>query len=425
MRHFLFEEQEYRIRTTFRRHREPDAARALTKLLRKTGAGKRSGGGGFSRSRGTRIVTRQKCVAKAHYSNSLGAHRVQLEYYLTREGTERDGSRAKLYGTDLEEYRRHMVDKNFRVFLSPQSDKINLTRLANAFIKRLELQTGYTLYWQAANHYNTAHPHAHLLINGVDQNGREVSFSRDMIKTFMREASRDLCTAQLGTRSREELRLEKEKELTAPRYTKLDGRIKELTEGNRVRLDGLTLNRERILARLEYLRTLKLCVYKDGAYRLSPRWEEDLKANGRYNAFLTSRKGLLYTDAARLRVYAGSEGVISGKVTKIFRTDGDASDNHAAIIECPDGKAWFVPLFRKPEIRDKDAKSPLQEGEYVTLKTYENQKGRLTPVIYRKDIRALRQEIKKQRYGGKLAEAILSENPFKKETIRRAADAGT
>jgi type IV secretory pathway VirD2 relaxase len=157
MRHFLFEE----------------AVRALVKLLRKTGPGKHSGGGFPG---GTGIDARQKCVVKAQYSNSVEAHRAQLEHYLTREGTERDGSRTKLYGTDLEEYRRHMVDKNFRIFLSPKSDKTDLTRLANTFIKRLELQTGKKFYWQAANHHNAAHPHAHLLINGVDQNGRDITF---------------------------------------------------------------------------------------------------------------------------------------------------------------------------------------------------------------------------------------------------------
>jgi hypothetical protein len=180
------------------------------------------------------------------------------------------------------------------------------------------------------------------------------------------------------------MRLEEEQELGASRYTKLDGRIKELCDGsNRVDLKGLTFNRERIQARLERLKTLGLCVYKDGAYRLPPRWDENLKANGRYNAFLKAREGLIYTDAAELRVYSGKEGRISGKVTKILRTDGDASDNHAVIVETPDGKAWFVPLFKPPEIRNGKTRGTLREGAYITLETYTNQKGRLTPVIFK------------------------------------------
>ena len=190
MRHFLFEEKEYRINTRFRRKRnEQDSAQALARLLRNKSPRHASCGG-----RGVRKTdARQKCVAKMQYSSSIDAHRLQLEHYLVREGTDRDGSRAKLYGTDLEAYKQNMVEKNFRIFLSPQSDRVDLTDLTKRFITKLELQTGYKLYWQAANHYNTSHPHAHLLINGVDKNGKEITFPKDIVKTFMRETARTIC----------------------------------------------------------------------------------------------------------------------------------------------------------------------------------------------------------------------------------------
>jgi hypothetical protein len=411
MTHFLFEDQAYRINIRFRRKRnEQDSAKTLARLLRHKSPRRSSGG------RGPRVDARQKCIAKMQYSSSLKAHRLQLEQYLTREGTERDGSRAKLYGTDLAEYKQNMTEKNFRIFLSPQSDKVNLTELTEKFVKKLELQTGYKLYWQAANHYNTAHQHAHLLINGVDKNGKEIKqFPKDIVKTFMRETARNLCTAQLGIRTREELELEKERELTAPRYTKLDERIKDLCFGGyRVDLEGVSLNRERILTRLEYLRGLKLCIYQDGGYKLSPQWEENLRANGRYNTFLKARDRLVYTSPSQLKVYTGATGQITGKVTKIYRTDEDASDSHALILETPAGKAYFIPLFKRPELRDGEQKMALKEGELVTVKTYESQKGRLTPLLYRAPVKKLKQEIKKQNTSGKLADEILStkENVF-------------
>jgi hypothetical protein len=416
VRHFLFEQQkEYRINPQFRRKRnEQDSAQALARLLRNKSPRRASGGRGIRKT-----DARQNCVAKMQYSKSIDAHRLQLEHYLVREGTERDGSRAKLYGTELEAYKQHMVEKNFRIFLSPQSDKVNLRELTEKFVKRLELQTGYKLYWQAANHYNTAHPHAHLLINGVDKTGKEITFPKDIVKTFMRETARDMCTSQLGIRTREEIELEKERALTSPRYTKLDMRIKELCFGGyRVDLEGLTVNREKILTRLEHLRTLKLCVYRDGGYKLSPRWEDDLRANGRYNAFLKARDGLAYSDPSRLSVYSGSQGQISGKVTKIYRTDGDASDSHAVVLETPGGKAYFVPLLKKPELRDGETRAALKEGDLVTVKTYESQRGRLTPLLYRAPVKRLKQEIKKQNASGKLADEIL--NTKEKLFSRRA-----
>jgi type IV secretory pathway VirD2 relaxase len=223
MKHFLFEDKEYKIKPSFQRGKpEGDSAKELAKLLRnnKPSGGGRSGGGQ------RKTDERQNCVVKVQYSKSLDAHKVQLEKYLTREGTERDGSRAKLYGSDTDEYKENMVNKNFRIFLSPQSDKVDLKVLSETFVKRLEVATGYRLYWQAANHYNTAHPHTHLLINGRDKMGRDVNIPRDIVKTFMREYARDICTSQIGSRTHEDIKIEKEKQLQANRHTKLDEKIR-------------------------------------------------------------------------------------------------------------------------------------------------------------------------------------------------------
>jgi len=389
MRHFLFETKEYRIKPYFKRHKkEQDSAVALAKLIKRLTPRSRKGlggnRGGFLR-RG--VDARQKCVVKMNYSKSIKAHYKQLNEYLVREGTDIDGGRAKLYGTDLQEYKSNIVEKNFRIFLSPQSDKINLNDMTEQFIKKLEQQTGYTFYWQAANHYNTAHPHAHLLINGRDKNGKEVDIPRDIVKTFMREYARDICTQQIGYRTAFEIALEKEKELEARRFTKLDQNIKELGgDSGKIYTNQIYSDRERVLIRLENLRKLGMCTYDNGAYQLSAQWEENLRANARYNTFLTARSDLKYTDPSKLKVYTGEHGIISGKVTKIYKLEDDASDNHAVVIESLDGKAaYFVPLFKAPMLHDGKDKSRLKEGEFVSIKTYETQRGRLTPVIFKRE----------------------------------------
>jgi len=121
-------------------------------------------------------------MVKMQYSNSIEAHRVQLKYYLIRGGTGLDGVAPELFGSDNEEYMKNMAAKNFRVFLSPKSPDVDLKLLSERFIAKLKKQTGYQLYWQGACHYNTAHPHAHLLINGFDRQGREIEFPKDVVK---------------------------------------------------------------------------------------------------------------------------------------------------------------------------------------------------------------------------------------------------
>jgi len=427
MRHFLFEDKEYSINPQFKRqwNREQDSAKALALLLR--AAGRRGGKRSFC-SRGVMrraIDARQKCVVKMQYSDSRNAHRLQLEKYLVREGTDIGGGHAKLYGTESDEYRKNMVERNFRIFLSPQSGKVDLKALAEKFMLKLQRAAGHKLYWQAANHYNTAHPHAHLLINGMDKAGKQVEIPKDIVKTFMREYARDICTAQLGIRTRKELDIEKEQELTARRYTRLDRRIKELCNGTfKVNSAGAinTHERERIMARIESLRKMKLCVYKDGAYKLSPRWEENLRANGRYNSFLKARSVLRYSKPASLRVFSGGQGQLIGKVTKVYRTDGDASDNHAIILESLDGKAYFVPLFKRPEVWVdvfKNLKEPLGEGALVSIKTYEGQRGRLTPIMFKREAGQVRNEIQQKGYSGTLALELLNAADRKEKHIDR------
>lgn len=407
MRHFLFEEKEYKIKPAFRRNKkERDSAAELARLLKRTGA-KRAGSAGGGAGRKT--DARQKCVVKAQYSNSIEAHRVQLEKYLAREGTALDGSPASLFGTDIEEYKENMAGKNFRIFLSPQSDKADLKALTEKFVKRLETGTGYQFYWQGACHYNTAHPHAHLLINGTDKHGKDVEIPRDVIKTFMREAARDICTSQLGSRSRADMELEREKEAEARRFTRLDEQIKTLCGGTfRPDAQGAGKDRARVLRRLECLAKLGLCKYESGGYKLSPRWEENLKTNGRYNAFLHSRGVLRYSPPASLRLYQGSAKAVTGKVAKIYRTDGDASDNHAVVLEGLDGRAYFVPLFKKPSVRDGEKTAALKEGDLITLKSFENSKGRLTPLMFKTDEERARKLAKTGGYEGKLAAELQS-----------------
>ena len=415
MRHFLFEDKEYKIRATFKRRVIRDAATELARLLRRSSYGRYGGyRGGSSSSR--KADLRQRCVAKMQYSNSIEAHRKQLEEYLVREGTALDGSQAALFGTDIEEYRSHMAKKNFRIFLSPESPDINLDALAERFITKLEKQTGYKLYWQRACHYNTGHPHVHLLINGVDRNGKEITLPRDIVKTFMRETARDICTSQAGVRTQRDLDREKEQALQSSRWTKLDNHIHDLCSGlYRIIPSNITFEKQRTLARLETLRALKLCKYENGGYTFRKNWEDDLQANSKYNTYLKAREQLQYSDPAAMKIYSGEEGLITGKVTKIFRTDDDASDNHAVILEGLDGKAYFVPLLKRPELlarpqnrlpNESLKRSFLKEGELVSIKAYKTQRGRLTPIFLKQDIKNIQKDIRKNNHTGKLASSV-------------------
>jgi hypothetical protein len=189
-----------------------------------------------------------------------------------------------------------------------------------------------------------------------------------------------------GLRSRGDILIEREKELSASRWTRLDKRLSGLNSPSGVNLENVGTDKRRFLARLEALRKLNLCRYEGGSYHLNSNWEESLKTNGRYNTFLKAREELAVPN---LSVYSGEAGRITGRVLKVFRVDGDASDNHAVVVKTPEGKNWFVPLFKQPELRDGAEKTALTEGEFVSIQTYKSQKGRLTPLFYKARERAV------------------------------------
>jgi hypothetical protein len=168
----------------------------------------------------------------------------------------------------------------------------------------------------------------------------------------------------------------------------------------------LAFNHCFLRARLDALRKIGLCAYGDGGYRLKDGWADALNANGRYNAFLAAREALRYTPREAFRLYSGDAGKIAGKVTKVYRTDGDASDNHAVVLEALDGKAYFVPLFKAPEAWDKGERKPLAEGDFLAIQPRENQKGRLTPSMYKTGERSLRRLAAAGKHTGPLAAEI-------------------
>ena len=404
---------DYQISPEWKPHQRKKSSMALglaaLYILRKYRSGKKkkgSSGGSSGRSSSSYVKdTRQRCTVKMHYSKSMGAHKEQLNRYLVKEGKGKEGETPILYGTPEDEYRKNMTNKNFRIFLSPASNSIPLEALTKTFLTSLEAQTGYKLYWVAAEHYDTAHHHVHLLINGTDKNGKDVFFPPDVVKTFMRENARNICTSLVGSRSKEDIQKEKKGLFTANRYTYLDEQIKARLINNQFRPKQYVKENESLLKRLDHLQTLGLCTYKDDKYLFTQSWENTLRTNGRYNAFIGSRKELKHTNEQNLKLYDGTQGKVSGVITKIYKTD-EVSDNHAILLEGIDGNAYFIPLFWKPDVR---------KGENVEIVPEKNQRGRLSPKVYKKSQEDIISEIDKKDYKKGYAD-------FLKKTQKKSVD---
>ena len=178
-----------------------------------------------SRSRGA--IVKARVVRHAGRGAPLATHL----NYLRREGVTRDGEKAKLFGpgasdADPKDFAERCEDNrhHFRFIVSPDDavEMSDLKGFTRELVGQMEKDLGTKLDWVAVDHWNTEHPHVHLIVRGVREDGENLVISRDYIKEGMRDRARDLITQELGPRTDHEIRRTLERQVDAERWTNLD-----------------------------------------------------------------------------------------------------------------------------------------------------------------------------------------------------------
>ncbi|QJU57134.1 DUF3363 domain-containing protein [Sphingomonas sp. AP4-R1] len=181
-----------------------------------------------ARTRG--VVVKARVVRLGGRNAPLATHLS----YLRRDGVTRDGEKARLFGpgggdVDAKGFAERSADDrhHFRFIVSPD-DAVEMSDL-KAFTRdlagQMEQDLGTRLDWAAVDHWNTEHPHVHLIVRGVRDDGENLVISRDYIKEGMRDRARDLVTQELGPRTDLEIRRTLERQIDAERWTSLDRQL--------------------------------------------------------------------------------------------------------------------------------------------------------------------------------------------------------
>jgi type IV secretory pathway VirD2 relaxase len=181
-----------------------------------------------ARTRGA--VIKARVVRHSGRSAPLGTH---LDY-LRRDGVTRDGEKARLFGPGTEEadgrgFAERCEDDrhHFRFIVSPD-DAVEMSDLKSFtldLVGQMEKDLDTRLDWVAADHWNTEHPHVHLIVRGIRDDGQDLVISRDYIKEGMRDRTRDLITQELGPRTDLDIRRALERQIEAERWTQLDRQL--------------------------------------------------------------------------------------------------------------------------------------------------------------------------------------------------------
>lgn len=334
----------------------------------------------YQRSEEFLTSRRQQCTLKLSYSRKLKSHKDFLDRYLPQKNKSHVIEKPEIFGNiSLASYKKKMVATNFKWIFSPEEtmEPEIMKGAVKDWVKRLEFKTGHKFDWQAAIHTDTAHPHAHILINGVDKDGKGFRFSRNIVTSEARNQAQECLTNILGERRQELIDAANDRRIIADRFTEYDEFLQSLEKpvendkrfGTSIfRMSDVTYQR-----RLEHLKDLGIAEYSDGKYLLEHNWQDTLKSLGRYNTFIDARRHLHGKEKYNLVLYTEDMGPIKGNVRFLYMMDDEATWSNAYVIQDKNGKGYFVPLFNPPDV------NLLFKNVSLSLKT--SQSGKLTPVV--------------------------------------------
>jgi hypothetical protein len=84
------------------------------------------------------------------------------------------------------------------VLMVREHQQLDLTRYAERFMAQVEQDLGRPLDWLAATHFDTEHPHTHIVIRGRDLHGKDLYMERDYYQFGLRARASQLLTWFFG-----------------------------------------------------------------------------------------------------------------------------------------------------------------------------------------------------------------------------------
>jgi type IV secretory pathway VirD2 relaxase len=193
--------------------------------------------------------------------------------YLERDGVALGGDAGRVYdgmtdSADSTEFeRRGRGDRHqFRFIVSAEeaADIGDLKPYIRTFMSRMERDLGTRLEWVAVDHWDTEHPHTHVVLRGKDQNGRDLIIAREYISHGMRARARELATEWLGPRTQREIDASLQREVNQERWTSLDASIRGELHAGALNLNDSSFttqsspSRSMVIGRLNHLAAMGL-----------------------------------------------------------------------------------------------------------------------------------------------------------------------
>ena len=252
-------------------------------------------GRGSSRSvaSGRRVVVKSRIV-KLGKGMAAAAHL----RYLQRDGTTREGDRGSLYGRDADQVdgkpflERSAGDRHqFRFIVAPEdgAQYDDLKPVVRRLMDQAEQDLGTKLDWVAVDHFNTGHPHSHVIVRGKDEAGKDLVIARDYMTQGLRARAAEIVSLDLGPRTQQEIAASEAREIAQERFTGIDRAL--LREANEHGVITVTKadpgQHASLIGRLRTLSRLGLAEEgRNGRWTLDSELEPKLRRMGERGDFI-------------------------------------------------------------------------------------------------------------------------------------------
>ncbi len=315
-----------------------------------------------------RVTVKFRLVNLRHAGPGKVASRLR---YLQRDGVRPDGEKGQLYSASLDAAeasdfeRRCRGDRHqFAVIVSPDegAEIGDLRAFTRSLMSQVERDLGTHLDWVAADHFDTGHPHTHLIIRGRGDDGKDLVISRDYISNGMRMRASELSTRWLGPRTPGEIDADFNRQVSAERWTGLDTQISRLSDDGHVqrvalqeRFDATMAARSR--ARLAVLEGMGLAQRTPTGWMIDPSARTTLQAMGERGDIIRELQRL---HSARQYEIFDPHQAGAGLVGRVAaRGWHEESDRGYVLIESLDGRQQYVALPSRIDPNDLPASAIL------------------------------------------------------------------
>jgi type IV secretory pathway VirD2 relaxase len=322
---------------------------------------------GFMNKGGRRAVVKVR-IAKLKAGN-LAAPRAHLRY-LQRDGVDRSGQPGKLYGPELDEVDGGAFTEKcdgdrhqFRIIVSPDDgDRLaDLKPFVRDLMQDMERDLETKLDWVAVDHYNTGHPHYHIVIRGKAEDGKDLIMAKDYITHGIRARAGEWLTLELGPEDEFEKCIKLAREVDTERFTRLDRSILRHVDQNILTISAMPPSEPHVhtshMRRLKHLSNLGLATeLQTGVWEIDPDIERKLKGLGKHNDIIATmhramREAKIDSPAGSFAIFDNENlpKTVIGRVAAVGLTD-EVNDRHFVVVDGTDGKVRYADIGRiKPQ----------------------------------------------------------------------------